>query len=109
MVPMADRSITSESMASPRTSPANAAATRDGVALGRAEVRRAARYSLKIFLVARVGLTVLSLAAVGLVTPNPPTEVPGWPAPEPQGGFDNVGTSFERWDALWFLRIADEG
>ena len=110
MVPMADGSITNESAASAETSPPREEATRDRVAtLGRAELRRAARYSLKLFLVLRVGLTILALAAVGLVAQNEPTDVPGWPAPETEHGVGNVGTSFERWDALWFLRIADDG
>ena len=78
-------------------------------ALERSDLRRAFSYGLRIFLVARVGLTVLSLAAVGLITQNQPTEVPGWPAPEAEHGLGNVGTSSERWDALWFLRIAEDG
>ena len=75
----------------------------------RADVRAAFGYCLKIFLVARVGLTVLALAAVGLGFSNGTTDVPGWPAPQPEVGFDNIGSSFERWDALWFLRIAEDG
>ena len=66
-------------------------------------------YCFKVWLVARVGLTLIALAAVGLVSPNQSTGVPGWPAQEPQVGIDNVGSGFERWDALWFLRIAEDG
>ncbi|MDQ4143955.1 MAG: hypothetical protein M3198_09475 [Actinomycetota bacterium] len=75
----------------------------------RADARRAFLYCLKIFLVLRVGLTILALATVGLGFRNDTTNVPGWPAPKPVVGLDNVGSSFERWDALWFLRIAEEG
>ena len=77
--------------------------------LSRADVRRAFDYSLKIFLVMRVGLTLVALASVALVPQNNVTDVPGWPAPELEQGISNVGTSFERWDALWFLRIAEDG
>lgn len=77
--------------------------------LTRADARGALRHCLKVFLVARVGLTLLALGAVGLGFSNEATGVPGWPAPEPGVGIDNVGSSFERWDALWFLRIAEDG
>lgn len=85
-----------------RTSPTTDPITRFRVAV-------ALRHCLKVFLVARVGLTLLALAAVGLGFVNETTEVPGWPPPQPQVGLANVGTSFERWDALWFLRIAEQG
>ena len=75
----------------------------------RADVRAAWLYSLKVFLGLRLGLTILALAAVGLIAQNDATPVPGWPAPPVVEGIDNVGTSFERWDGLWFLRIAEDG
>ena len=77
--------------------------------ISRADVRDAFRYSLKVFLVMRVGLTLVALASVALVPRNSVTDVPEWPAPELERGISNVGTSFERWDALWFLRIAEDG
>jgi Gpi18-like mannosyltransferase len=68
-----------------------------------------------------VGLSLLALAAVALL-PNAanvpggaeaglpgPVDVPGWPAPQPGPGWHNLFTAWERFDALWFLRIAEEG
>jgi hypothetical protein len=75
----------------------------------RTDARGALVYCFKVWLVARVGLTLLALAAVGLVPSNQTTDVEGWPAPQPEFGIDNVGSSFERWDALWFLRISEQG
>ena len=91
---------------SPQTSDDVAPPTRR---LERSDVRRAVGYSLKVWLGARVGLALVVLAAVGLIQPNETTSVPGWPAPPSVEGFDNVATGFERWDGLWFLRIADQG
>ncbi|MDQ3956552.1 MAG: hypothetical protein M3285_13490 [Actinomycetota bacterium] len=71
--------------------------------------REATSYCLKVFLVMRVGLTVLALAGVALMPVNRKTEVPGWPAPETKPGWSNAVTAFERWDALWFMRIAEDG
>ena len=77
--------------------------------LSRADIRSAFAYSLKIFLVVRIGLTLVALAAVALVPLNDTTDVPGWPAPAIEQGAGNIGSAFERWDALWFLRIAEDG
>jgi Mannosyltransferase (PIG-V) len=71
--------------------------------------REATTYCLKVFLVMRVGLTVLALAGVALMPINQKTQVSGWPAPETKPGWTNAVTAFERWDALWFLRIAEDG
>jgi hypothetical protein len=38
-----------------------------------------------------------------------PANVPGWPAPRVDGSLEQIATTLERWDALWFLRIADDG
>jgi Mannosyltransferase (PIG-V) len=77
--------------------------------IARTDVKIAFRYSLKIFLVMRIGLTLVALASIALVPLNQTTDVPGWPAPQLEQGASNIGTAFERWDALWFLRIADSG
>jgi Mannosyltransferase (PIG-V) len=86
----------------------------------RARVRRGLRYCLAVFLALRVGLTVLGLAGVALL-PHPgeavsttagipgPVGVPGWPAPPMTPGWHNAVTSLERFDGLWFLRIATDG
>jgi Gpi18-like mannosyltransferase len=74
------------------------------------ESREGIRYSLTVFLAVRLGLLVLGLAAVALFPPLRPVSVPGWPAhPLPDPGWHNAFTSFERFDALWFLRIASGG
>jgi hypothetical protein len=86
----------------------------------RARIRRGLRYCVTVFLALRVGLTVLGLAGVALL-PHPgeaasaaagipgPVGVPGWPAPPITPGWHNAVTSFERFDGLWFLRIATGG
>ncbi|HWO71681.1 MAG TPA: mannosyltransferase family protein, partial [Actinomycetota bacterium] len=84
-------------------------------------LRGALAHSLAVFAALRVGLAILALTAVALL-PNAatapggaaaglpgPVDVPGWPAPEPGPGWRNLVTAWERFDALWFLRIAEEG
>jgi Gpi18-like mannosyltransferase len=72
--------------------------------------REAVRYSLTVFVVTRVALFVAGLVAVGIVKGIEPVSVPGWPAPPlADGGWHNIFTAWERFDALWFLRIASTG
>jgi Mannosyltransferase (PIG-V) len=72
--------------------------------------REAIRYSLTVFVVTRVALFVAGLVAVGAVGGLEPVSVPGWPAPPlADGGWHNLFTAWERFDALWFLRIASSG
>ena len=76
----------------------------------RAESRQGIRYSLTVFLAVRLGLLILGLVAVELFPPLKPVSVPGWRAqPLPDPGWQNAFTGFERFDALWFLRIASSG
>jgi hypothetical protein len=76
----------------------------------RPESREGIRYSLTVFLAVRVGLLILGLVAVELFPPLKPVSVPGWQAHTlPDPGWQNAFTSFERFDALWFLRIASSG
>ncbi|MGH2529930.1 MAG: mannosyltransferase family protein [Actinomycetota bacterium] len=76
----------------------------------RSESREGIRYSLTVFLAVRLGLLILGLVAVELFPPLKPVSVPGWRAqPLPDPGWQNAFTSFERFDALWFLRIASSG
>jgi hypothetical protein len=67
------------------------------------------RAALLVFLPVRAGLFVLGLLGVGLLPAREAVDVPGWPAPEPSAAWHAVVTSWERQDALWFLRIADSG
>jgi hypothetical protein len=36
-------------------------------------------------------------------------KIPGWASPPLTPGWHNLFTAFERWDALWFLRLATKG
>ena len=87
----------------------------------RGRIRSGVLFCLKVFVVAKVGLSVLALASVALLpdaTRIPgaaelqipgPVGVPGWAAQATTAGWHNMFTAWERFDALWFLRIADEG
>ena len=81
----------------------------DRTVVTRADWLRALRYSAIVFLVVRVWLFVLGLLSTGLLPSNDPVGVPGWPATQPAEGWHHLFTSWERFDALWFLRIASEG
>jgi hypothetical protein len=85
----------------------------------RGRIRRGLRYCVAVFLGVRVGLSVLALVAVALLPHSSaigeaagipaPVDVPGWPAPPLAPGWHNLVTAWERFDALWFLRIATGG
>lgn len=86
----------------------------------RDRVRRGLLYCLAVFLAVRVSLGLwATLASAVLPNPEPsaaeeagvpqPVDVPGWPAPRITPGAHTVVTAWERFDALWFLRIADDG
>ncbi len=67
-------------------------------------------FCLQVFVLVRIGLLALGLIAVGLFPPLDPVSVPGWPARAlPDPGWHNLFTAWERFDALWFLRIAADG
>ena len=73
-------------------------------------VREGLLYCLKVFLAVRVGLLVLALLGVGLIPALEPASVPGWAAhPATDPGWHNLFTAWERFDGLWFLRIAADG
>ena len=87
----------------------------------RQRIRRGVAYCLKVFIGVRIGLFVLVLVSVALLPsaakiPDAaalsipgPVGVPGWPAHPITHGWHNLFTAWERFDALWFLRIADAG
>jgi hypothetical protein len=79
-----------------------------GAGSGDRTLRRAVVYCAVVLVAARVGLAAVGIAALELQGASP-VGVPGWPAPIPHGATESAGTALERWDALWFLRIADEG
>jgi hypothetical protein len=62
-----------------------------------------------VFLAARIGLSLLSVVAVGLVEPLDPVDVPGRTAPPATTGWHNAIDGTERQDAVWYLRLADRG
>jgi Mannosyltransferase (PIG-V) len=78
-------------------------------------------YGLLVFLAVRIGLSLVALAATALLphadTLTPPANaiipspvgVPGWPAHLITPGWHNLVTAWERFDGLWFLRIAAHG
>jgi hypothetical protein len=76
----------------------------------RARIRRGLRYCLGVFVGLRVGLSLMALAGVALLPSIDNAVGPsGWPASEVTPGWHNLVTAWERFDALWFLRIATEG
>ena len=91
---------------------ADAAAVPETVEVPGAErerIRRGLRYCAGVFLGVRLGLGVLAVLGTALLPALDSVSVPGWPAPPDAPGVDNVFTSWERFDALWFLRVADAG
>jgi len=71
-------------------------------------LRDTVRHCVLVFTGVRVGLGLLALLATALLPANTSVDVPGWPAPAPSSWSAAI-TAWERWDALWYLRIADSG
>ncbi|MGH2681162.1 MAG: glycosyltransferase family 39 protein [Actinomycetota bacterium] len=76
---------------------------------GRRRLRDGVRPCLVVFLAARIGLSLLSVLAVDLVDPLPPVDVPGRAGPPATPGWHNAIDATERQDAVWYLRLADDG
>jgi hypothetical protein len=75
----------------------------------RRRLRDGLRPCLAVFFAARIGLSLLSVVAVGLIEPLDPVDVPGRPGPPATQGWHNAIDATERQDAVWYLRLADEG
>ena len=75
----------------------------------RRRLRDGLRPCLAVFLAARIGLSLLSVIAVGLIDPLDPVDVPGRPGPAATSGWHNALDATERQDAVWYLRLADRG
>jgi hypothetical protein len=82
---------------------------RDAEPLGRAAWWPAVRFCLAVYLGLRVALSLLALLVTSLVPNSYPVGVPGWPAVGPSQPWHHAFTGWERWDALWYLSIADSG
>jgi hypothetical protein len=76
----------------------------------RDHLRRAVVFCLLAFAGVRLLTFAIGVIGVALFPPLDPVGVPGWPAnPVPDPGWHNLFVAWERFDALWFLRIADGG
>jgi len=74
------------------------------------EIRRGIRYCVTVFVGVRVLLFALGSVSIALFPPLKPVSVSGWPAQSlPSPGWANLFTVWERFDGLWFLRIAADG
>jgi hypothetical protein len=62
-----------------------------------------------VFLVVRVGLSLLSVVGTHLIDPLPPVMPPGIPPVAATSGWHNIWDATERSDAFWFEKIADTG
>jgi len=110
-----------------RTNEARSDASEADLAAARAKHREARVglldglwYCVKVFVAVHIALSVIGLVATAILphaalTEPPgyplvaPVGVPGWPAHAITPGWHNLVTSWERFDALWYLRIAGSG
>jgi hypothetical protein len=76
---------------------------------GRHRLREGLRPCLGVFLAARIGLSLLSVVAVHLIEPLDPVDVPGRAGAPATQGWHNAIDATERQDAVWYIRLADEG
>jgi hypothetical protein len=72
--------------------------------------RRAAARCVVLWLGVGLAVSLLGLLGPALLPSNDGPGVPGWPPPPPPDStFGALGSSLERWDGLWYLRIAEDG
>jgi hypothetical protein len=76
---------------------------------GRRRLRDGLRPCLTVFLAARIGLSLVSVVAVGLIEPRAPVAVPGRAGPPATAGWTSAIDATERQDAVWYLRLAHRG
>src|SRR6185436_19573963 len=74
----------------------------------RASLRETIVFCLLVFLALRL-LTLVAATIAGVVPSMVSQGVPGWAAPPVHPGWGDGLSAFERFDALWFLRIAQSG
>lgn len=72
-------------------------------------IRRAVVFCLLAFGGLRLLMFAIGVLGVALFPPMDPVGVPGWPAGPQDPGWHNLFAAWERFDALWFLRIAESG
>lgn len=82
---------------------------RDDRAATGSSTREGVLYCLKVFVSVRVALFIVAVVGVALLPGLKPVGVPGWPAHATTPGWHNLFTAWERFDGLWFLRIAEHG
>jgi hypothetical protein len=70
---------------------------------------RAFGFCLLAFVGLRVGMLLIGVIGVALFPSLAPVGVPGWDAGPTALGWQHAFAAWERFDALWFLRIADGG
>jgi Mannosyltransferase (PIG-V) len=77
---------------------------------GRGRIFQALRFCILAFLGLRLATFLIALAAEGLIPSHGLVPVSGWtPSGAGGPGWHSLLTAWERFDALWFLRIADGG
>src|SRR5918999_2646108 len=101
--------VESDERAERESMPGAAPAARTDAILERGEIKNAAAFCFKVWLCVVAGLMLVGLVGVALLQPNASVDVPGWPASDLSPGWHNAVTAYERWDALWYLRIASDG
>jgi hypothetical protein len=72
-------------------------------------LRDGLRYCVVVFLVVRVGLSLLSVVGTHLIEPLAPVMPPGVAPVAATAGWHNIWDATERSDAFWFEKIADDG
>jgi hypothetical protein len=70
---------------------------------------RGTAYCATVWLGVGIIVWLLALWGPALLEPNRGQGVPGWPPPRPAATPAALGSALERWDALWYLRIATDG